>query len=242
MADIKNFDTIQSSDRGHVGAGGEWMIYDTKYKKYRLAMPTGTLPAVEGTQDSVEVPVLTSRYKGKIPGQISLDAKEFTFMYNRDDLLRLKEIKSQGVVDFLNMHPDRTGRRYRGSVSYRENDANPGDEFTGTATITPTWIADEPTINVMDMVIPTNFITSLINEDTEVSANGSYTYPLTATSATTTYTVTSDNSAITATVSGNELKITAGASATSGSTALVKIVASASGYADWFVTTLVYVK
>lgn len=249
MADIKTYDSVDNANRGHVGAGGQWCVWDNEYNKFRLVCPTETLPSVAGSQDTVDHDVMTSLYKSKIPGKISLDAKEFSILHNRDDIMRIQDLIGS-EHEFLNMYPDRTGRRYRGTLSFRENDASSSDKVTDTIVITPSWVAEKPTLNVMDMVIPTNVITSVIDEQVEIQVGGKYTIPLTSVVAGT-FEVPSggegSNSAITGSITSKEdgtkaLQISVAATATKGSSGIVKVVSSASGYAKWFATILVIVK
>lgn len=232
------YDKVDNTSRGFVGAGGQLNIRDKTSGKYHLFIPTETLPAVVGSTDTVETDFVTSASKGLIQGKRSTESKDITFLWNRDDLLRLMEHNNE-FNEYLVSYPDGTGWKFSGTYSIKPEDVNASDKATGTFTIVANDSDDEPTIDVSDLLMRTCIISSKVDSDT-LLGDSAVTIKLENNIEGVTYkaeVLTGSSSHFSATISGDTLSIKKNTGTTSGETAVIKVTASKSGCADWFVTT-----
>ena len=85
------FDVLDDTNRGMTGEYGQLNVYDDTLNKYVLLLPLETLPSVVGSTNTVDNDVTTSRVIGKIKGKKTIDDKDITFLWHRDNIERLNE-------------------------------------------------------------------------------------------------------------------------------------------------------
>ena len=231
------YDILDDSKRGFTGEGGQLNIWDDTLSKYVLFIPLETLPSVVGSVNSVEHDVTTSSSIGKIIGKKSIDDKELSFLWHRDNINRIEKYLGR-QNDFLVSYRDGTGWKFTAEYTYAPADASASEKVTGNITFVASGVDATATLNVRDMMAKTCMITSAIDSEVVVKANTPHKIQLTANTSDATITATSDNTAITATVSGKELTI----QGTAAGTALVTIKPTATGMGSWETTILVVVE
>ena len=230
------YDKIDDT-RANNGIGTQLNIWDEELGKYRLFMPLETVPSVIGSTNTVEVDLLTSSMITKIEGKKSVDDKDVTFLWHRDNLRRLREIAGK-QCKFLVSYPDFTGWGFEGKISYKPDDAST-DKLTGTFTIVANAVDEAETEDVRDMLAKTCFITSIVPAYIEIEGTNNEQINLSSNTSGATYTAKSNSSSIaTATVSSNILTITG---VTQGNT-IVEVTSNSSNMASWTTTIAVSVK
>ena len=235
------YDVLDNTSRGMTGEYGQLNVWDNTLSKYVLFMPLETLPSVVGSTNTVENDVTTSRVIGKIKGKKTIDDKDVTFLWCRDNIERLNQFVGK-QLKFLVSYKDGTGWKFSGEIVYKPDDAGASDKVNGTFTIIASNCDDVATSNVYDLMAKTCMIT---NEDlpSEVKlekTNGSVEIPVQFSNASATLTATSDNDTITATYDSGKVKITTtSGTATSG---IVKLTPTVTGEASWTNYILVIVE
>ncbi len=232
------YDKLDDTSRGFTAEGCQLNIYDETLSKYVLFMPLETVPSVVGSVNTVDHDVTTSNAIGKIKGKMSIDDKELTFLWHRDNIERANQFLGK-QNKFLSSYADGTGWKFISEYTYKPDDT--GDKTTGTITLISSSVDELATLNVKDLMAKTVTITSeLPSEILLENTNGSKEITLTSNEANVTYTATSDNTSITATVATNKLTIaTTSEEATSG---IVRVKATKEGFASWTYTVLVVVE
>lgn len=233
--DNKAFYKYQES-RGQSGYGSAILVKKPSDKKYALLVASQTVPSVFGTQNSFEFDLLNSPVIGKIPGKITLDDKEVSdVLLHRDNVWRLEKLKDT-VLDFLYMTPDFVGWSFKGTISFKPNDAS-ADVLTGTYTITPISASDTPIYDCRDLVEETLCFASAIPEhakegdtiDVSVLQSATVTYRY--------FTIDKNGTEGTSTIlNDSEGKVTIPTLSASG---LIGIKAQATGYAECVTTIYV---
>ena len=223
----------------HTGSG----IYSKKSNgKYSLFLPVTGTGENGATPAQLDKTAIGNKQATSVEGRQENPQKTLPFFAHRDNINVLEGVKGQ-TIEFLRILPDMTGFKYSGKVSYKLNNTDVGSLEQGEMTITPET-SDEYVENCFDLLEDTVVFTSAINETEEVEHTGdnkTKTIALTTNPSDATITATSDTQGV-ATVayiaSTNSITIT-GVSAGS---AIIKLVASKSGYASFTRTILVIVK
>lgn len=229
------YDKIDDT-RAQNGIGTQLNIWDDKLKKFKLLMPLETVPSVIGSTNTVEVDLLTSSMITKIEGKKSVDDKDVTFLWHRDNLRRLREIEGK-QCKFLVSYPDFTGWGFEGKISYKPDDAS-SDKLTGTFTIVANAVDEKETEDVRDMLVKTCFITSVVPSYVELSGSGSVDIALSSNVSGATFEAKSNSASVaTASISSNKLTITGVAKGN----AIVEVTSSSSDKASWTTTIAVTV-
>lgn len=231
-----NFYDKYDDTRAQNGIGSQLNIWDETLQKYVLFIPLETVPSVVGSTDTVEVDLLTSSMKTKIEGKTSVDDKDVTFLWHRDNLRRLSSVANK-QCKFLVSYPDFTGWKFEGRIKYRPDDSS-SDKLTGTFTIIANKVDEYETEDVRDMMARTCFIDSIVPSSLSINSSEKYSLDLTAVSSSATFTAESNLDGLTGQVSGGKLTITAPATAGYG---VMTIKASATGMASWETTIAIEV-
>lgn len=234
---IRLFDNLDNSSAGVVGAGGQLNYYNATLKKFVLFMPLETLPSVSGSVSTVDNDVTTSRTVGKIEGKTTLESKDATFLWTKENLSILHKYLGE-TMEFLVSYANGTGIKFTATYTYRVDDAAANDAVTGTITFVPSNVDETATLDVYDLMAKTATFANKFNDIYDIDTTGNIKVSLKGNVANTTFTAKSNNTAITANVVADELTIST-TNATSGTSALVEITASATGCQPW--TTLVTV-
>ena len=236
------FDILDETSRGFSGQGTQLNIWDEDLKKYVLFLPLETIPSVVGSMNTFEHDVTTSPVIGKIKGKTTIDDKDVTFLWHRDNIARLNQFLGK-TCKFLVSYPDGTGWKFTAEYTYKPNDTPSNDKTQGTITFISQETDTQATENVYDMIARTCFVTSYIDSEIHLKTSETKSYELTFSVATgATFEVSSDTSSITASKESggtNKFKITAGSSADN---AIVTIKSSATGFGSWKTHILVIVE
>jgi hypothetical protein len=223
----------------HTGSG----IYSKKSNgKYSLFLPVTGTGENGATPAQLDKTAIGNKQATSVEGRQENPQKTLPFFAHRDNINVLEGVKGQ-TIEFLRILPDMTGFKYSGKVSYKLNNTDVGSLEQGEMTITPET-SDEYVENCFDLLEDTAVFTSAINETEEVATTGdnkTKTIALTTNPSDATITATSDTQGVATvayTASTNSITIT-GVSAGS---AIIKLVASKSGYASFTRTILVIVK
>lgn len=223
--------------RAQSGIGSQLNIWDEGLQKYVLFIPLETVPSVVGSTNTTEVDLLTSSTITKIEGKSTIDDKDVTFLWHRDNLKRLRKYAGK-QCKFLVSYPDYTGWTFEGKISYKPDDGT-SDKLTGTFTLIANKVGDREIEDVRPMMAKTCLITSIVPFELKLGTSKSQTINLSATSSEATFTAESSSENITANIVGKVLTITGGASAGYG---IVTIKSSATGMASWETTIAVEVE
>ena len=235
------YDVLDNTSRGMTGEYGQLNVWDDTLSKYVLFMPLETLPSVVGSTNTVENDVTTSRVIGKIKGKKTIDDKDVTFLWCRDNIERLNQFVGK-QLKFLVSYKDGTGWKFSGEIVYKPDDAGASDKVNGTFTIIASHCDDVATSNVYDLMAKTCIITNedLPSEIRIKKTNGSVEIPVQFSNASATLNATSDNNEITASYASGKVTIsTTSGTPTSG---IVKLTPSATREASWTNYILVIVE
>lgn len=223
----------------HRGSG----IYSKKANgKYSLFLPVTGTGENGATPAQLDKTAVGNRQATSVEGRQENPQKTLPFFAHRDNIAVLEDVKGQ-TIEFLRILPDMTGFKYSGKVSYKLNNTDVGSLEQGEMTITPET-SDEYVENCFDLLEDTVVFTSAINEVEELESTGdnsTKTISLATNPSGATITATSDTTGVATvayTASTNSITITAVAKGS----AIIKLVASNTGYASFTRTILVIVK
>lgn len=232
------YDILDDTKRGFTGEGGQLNIWDATLQRYVLFLPLETLPSVVGSVNTVEHDVTTSSSVGKIKGKMTIEDKELTFLWHRDNIKRVEQFLGQ-QNDFLVSYRDGTGWKFTAEYTYKPDDAPASEKVTGTITLIPSEVDDNATLDVTPLMARTCIITTTLNSEYDLGVSKSKEITLVSNVDGVTYEAKSSSTGVTATITGSKLTITAGATAGS---AIVTITPSKSGMGSWSTSVLVIVE
>lgn len=233
------YDVLDDTSRGMTGEYGQLNVYDATLQKYVLFLPLETLPSVVGSTNTVENDVTTSRVIGKIKGKKTVDDKDITFLWCRDNIERLNEFVGK-QCDFLVSYKDGTGWKFSGEITYKNDDGTSSDKLTGTLTVIASEVDEIATSNVLDLMAKTCVITNnSFPSEVVVEQGKSVNVPVKFSNSSATCEVSSDNTGITVSYTSGSISITAGSQPTNG---IVKVAPKADGEASWTQYILVIVE
>jgi hypothetical protein len=238
---MKNmFNSIE--DRALSEHRGSALLMKKSNGKYSILLPITGTGENGATPNQLDKTAIGNRQATSVEGRQDNPQKTLPFFAHRDNINVLEGIKGE-VHDFLRLLPDFTGVKYSGTASYMLQNTDVGSLEQGQITITPTT-SDEYVENCYDLIEDTVIFTSAIDEVVTMGHTGdsaTKTIALSTNPSGATITATSDTTG-TATVSytssTNSITITGVASGS----AIVKLVASKSGYASFTRTILVVVE
>lgn len=222
----------------HQGSG----IYSKKANgKYSLFLPVTGTGENGATPAQLDKTAIGNKQATSTEGRQDNPQKTLPFFAHRDNINVLESVKGQ-VVDFLRVLPDMTAFKYSGKVSYKLNNTDVGSLEQGEMTITPET-SDEYVENCYDLIEDTVVYTSAIDDKVKLASTGdgsTKTIALTTNPSDATITATSDSTGVATvayTASTNSITITAVAKGS----AIIKLIASKTGYASFTRTILVVV-
>lgn len=96
---------------GIISAGSGIYVFDDDLSKYVLLIPTSDMPAGAGAPDTIDNPILTVSRNGQVEGKQTVEQKEYTFNWNRDNIRRLNKYVGK-QCKFL----ERDGMEYTGNI------------------------------------------------------------------------------------------------------------------------------
>ena len=228
------------SSVGIISAGSGLYVLDNVLNKYVLLVPTSDMPAGAGAPDTIDNPLLTVSVNGQVEGKQSVQQKEYTYNWNRDNNRRLAKYAGS-MQSFLERDGmEFTGNLFNGTLTYAKDAFADNELMAGKMYVTvneDTGYADD----IRDISAPTAIITSALPAITLTGTN-SVVIPL-ATSEGATVTATSESTSVATASMGtgdnaNKLTITGVAT---GNT-IVKLVCSATNEGSSERTIMVTVK
>ena len=194
------------------------------------------MPAGPGAPDTIDNPVLTTNYIGQIEGKQTLEQKEYTINWQRDNIRRLNKFAGK-TCTFMEIDGNEfTGRKFNGTLSFDKDAFSDNEAMEGKVWITVTddlgYVDD-----VRDLYAETAIITTPL-PNVNLVGTGNAVIAL-STSPSATVTATSEATSIaTVSYSAGKLTITGVAA---GNT-IVKLVCSATNEAPSERTIVVTVK
>lgn len=223
----------------HEGSG----LYSKKANgKYSLFLPVTGTGENGATPAQLDKTAIGNRQATSVEGRQENPQKTLPFFVHRDNINILEDVKGQ-VIDFMRVLPDMIAFKYSGKVSYKLNNTDVGALEQGEMTITPET-SDEYVENCCDLIEDTVVYTSAIDDKVILASTGdgsTKTIALATNPSDATITATSDATGVATvayTASTNSITITAVASGS----AVIKLVASKTGYASFTRTILVVVE
>lgn len=234
------FNSIE--DRALSEHRGSALLMKKANGKYSILLPVTGTGENGSTPAQLDKTAIGNRQATSVEGRQDNPQKTIPFFLHRDNINVLEDIAGE-THDFLRLLPDFTGFKFSGKVSYKANNTDVGSLEQGEITITPET-SDEYIDNCYDLVEDTVVFTSSIDEVATISSTGEVTtktIALATNPSSATITASSDATGVATvvyTASTNSITITAVATGS----AIIKLVASNTGYASFTRTILVVVE
>lgn len=222
------------TDVGVNSKGSVLTVQDTD-GKYAMLCPVVTMPSTLQAPETVDKTVLSDETMTNVEGMQSVDTKEYTFNYHRDNIKQLLKYRGK-TLNFMEMSSQFVGETFSGTLTFGRNDKSTNSVDQGTIYVVVNKASTTPISNALDLYKETAIITSPLN-DVTLSATENIVIPI-ETSPNATVKVTSDSADVaTAEYAEGKLTITGVAK---GNT-LVNLETSATGEATSYRTILVIV-
>lgn len=214
------------------GLGTALCYMKSNESSYHVLCAVESLPAVFGSQDTIDYSTTTNRSVTQVPGKRTTEPIEVELAYNIDNIMIMDDIKDEKIKFAYIDLDDFSGHEFEGIASYRMADVGTSDIKKLVLNIAVTSAKDTITYDLYDFFmdtvqfddnIPTAIVLSQDDSSTEIKVGLE---PSTATievksSAEQTIKVTKD------TTTPTKIKI----EAENLGSAIVTITATASGYA-----------
>lgn len=152
----------------HKDEGCALFYKERSESKYHILIPLESIPTMQGNRDEIEYGYTTMPVNGLMKGRLTASTAETDFYWHRDFTNKLKSLKGK-QVDLLVVLPSWQGYFATGEISYSYNEVTRGDLVKGTISITPSWIDETHTDNVLDFCEETANITSALDPDMTLS-------------------------------------------------------------------------
>lgn len=200
--------------------------------KYHILCAVESLPAVFGSQETIEYSTTTNRSVTQVPAKRTTESIEIELAYNIDNISIMNDIKDEKIKYAYIDLDDFSGQEFVGVASYRMADVGTDDIKKLVLNIAVVSAEDTITMDLYDLFMDTITFDDNIPSVIVLAVNGTQRIKI-ATSEEATPTVTSEAEAIATAsfgsgVNAKELTITGVAN---GST-IVKLEASKEGYAS----------
>jgi hypothetical protein len=210
---------------GVISAGSGIYVLDTTLNKYVLLVPTSDMPAGAGAPDTIDNPLLTVSRNGQVEGKQTVQQKEYTYNWNRDNNRRLAKYAGTQQSFLERDGMEYTGNLFNGTLTYDKDAFADNELMAGKLYITvneDTGYDDD----IRDIIAPTAIITNALPSVT-IKGTGTASIVL-KTSEGATVTPTSESTSVATVAMGtgdnaNKLTITGVAVGTT----IVKLVCSA---------------
>lgn len=211
---------------GIISAGSGLYVYDDALKKFVFLIATSDMPAGAGAPDTIENPLLSVSRNGQVEGKQTVDQKEFTFNWNRDNLRRLEKYAGKPLRFLERDGMEFTGSMYNGTLSFDK------DAYADNAIMQGKfWVTVTEDLGFVDDIRDIYALTAVITSPLPaITIEGTNNVKLSlATSPKATITVKSETTSVcTATITNNELTVTGVAEGH----AIVALTCSAEGEAS----------
>lgn len=215
-------DRVYNND-GVISAGAGIYVYETEnsLNKFVLLIPTTDMPAGAGAPATVDNPILTTEMIGQVQGKQTLEQKEYTFNWTRDNIRRLEKYAGKQCTFLERDGMEYTGNKFKGTLAYGK------DAFSDNAIMQgKMWVTVNEDLGYVDDIRDIYALTAVINSplpETTVAMGGTAKIEL-STSPNATVTATSESTSVaTVAVSSGVLTITPVAIGTT----IVKLTCSA---------------
>lgn len=209
---------------------------------YSILLPVTGTGENGSTPAQLDKTAIGNSQQTSVEGRSENPQKTLPFFAHRDNINILEGIKGE-VHDFIRLLPDFTGVKFSGTVTYMLQNTDVGALEQGQITITPNS-SDEYVENCFDLVEDTVIFTSALDEVVSMGHTGdsaTKTIALSTNPADASISATSDTGTVATvsyTASTNSITITGVATGS----AIIKLVATKSGYASFTRTILVVVE
>lgn len=160
------------SSKGLISAGSGIYVYDDDLGRYILLIPTSDMPS-ETAPETIENPLLTVSVNGQIEGKQTMEQKEFTFNWNRDNQRRLAKYSGKQVKLLERDGMEFTGRLYKGTIAYGKDAQSDNVIMNGKLWITVNEDLG-PVDDARDMIALTSVITSALVTDVKIAGTGTF--------------------------------------------------------------------
>ena len=215
---------------GIISAGSGLYVWEDTLSKFILLVPTSDMPAGAGAPDTIENPILTVSKNGQVEGKQTIEQKEYTYNWNRDNNRRLEKYVGKQVEFLERDGMEFTGNRFIGTIAFDKDAFADNELMNGKLYVTVNedlgYVDD-----IRDLIAQTAIITSPL-PTINITGTNSVTIALKS-SANATITATSETSSVATASMGtgadaNKLTVTGVANGY----AIVKLTASATGEAS----------
>ena len=223
------------ASKGVVSAGAMIAVLDDTLKKYILLVPTSDMPAGPGAPETIDNPILTTSYIGQVEGKQTLEQKEYTINWQRDNIRHLNKYAGKTSTFMEIDGTEWTGRKFNGTLSFDKDAFSDNNVMQGKVWITVTedlGFVDD----VRDLYADTAIIYTPLPE-VNIVGTDKVTISLSTSPSATVEAVSEAEGVATASMSGSDLTITG----VSEGHAIVKLTCTASGEATSERTILVNV-
>lgn len=155
---------------GVISAGSALYVYNDTLNKFEILVPTRTLPAGAGAPETIENALLTVSINGQVEGKSSVQQKEYTINWNRDNIRRLDKYKGK-TVRFLEVYGEEfIGGLFNGTISYSNSEISDNNLMEASIYLTVTedlgYVDD-----VRDIIVPTAVVNSPLPKITLVGTD-----------------------------------------------------------------------
>jgi len=154
---------------GIISAGAGIYVYDESLTNpaFAILIPTTDMPAGPGAPATIDNPILTTEVIGQVEGKQTVEQKEYTFNWSRDNIRRLNKFAGKQCTFLERDGMEYTGRKFKGTLSF-SNDA-----YTDNAIMLgKMWITVNEDLglvdDIRDIYVKTAVITSPLPEITVV--------------------------------------------------------------------------
>lgn len=152
---------------GVISAGSALFVYNDTLGKFEILVPTRTIPAGPGAPETIENALLTVSVNGQVEGKSSVQQKEYTINWNRDNIRRLNKYKGK-QIRFLEVYGEEfTGAMFNGTISFSNSELSDNTLMEGSIYLTVTedlGLVDD----VRDIIVKTAVINTPLPEITLV--------------------------------------------------------------------------
>ena len=104
--------------KGVISAGAGIYVYDDTISKFVLLIPTTDMPAGAGAPETIDNPILTTSYIGQVEGKQTIEQKEYTINWNRDNIRRLSKFAGKQCMFLERDGMEFTGNKFNGTLSF----------------------------------------------------------------------------------------------------------------------------
>lgn len=204
---------------------------------YEMLIASETIPDIIGENETFDFNLLNSAVKGKVDGKTEIQDATTDFLYHRDNIYRLEQVKGV-VLDMATITPDFVVRKFSGTVSYNENEMG-ADVLRGTMKVTAMTATSSPMLNGRELDIRESLCFGKAVPES-IKAGEKIALEVVQKDAVVTFkefTISGENN-----VESAKTALTKDSDGlySLSKTGLVGIEASADGYASWYTTVYVY--